>query len=173
MPYTVQVAPGDTTIPRGGDLEVHARLGGFEAEEVTLVATRGTGEPERIAMPRGADSAQFSIRLFDLDQQTKYYIEAGPCDRRRSASPSRIFRSVKQIDLEYRYPEYTRLAPHRVEDGGDIAAIRGTRVMVEITPTIATTAGRIVLDGKDTIPLALADSGRLRRRDHGVAKWLL
>src|SRR5687767_3008917 len=162
VPYTVQVAPGDTTIPRGGDLEVHARLGGFEAEEVTLVATRGTGNPERIAMPRGADSAQFSIRLFDLDHQTEYYIEAGPV-----RSP--VFRIavadlpfVKQIDLEYRYPEYTRLAPQRVADGGDIAAIRATRVMVAITPTIATTAGRLVLDGKDTIPLAVADSGRLQ-----------
>ena len=71
VPYTVQVAPGDTTIPRGGDLEVHARLGGFEAEEVTLVATRGAGEPERMGMPRGSDSTQFSIRLIDLDHQTE------------------------------------------------------------------------------------------------------
>ena len=31
MPYSVQVAPGDTTIPRGGDLEVQAQLGGFDA----------------------------------------------------------------------------------------------------------------------------------------------
>jgi hypothetical protein len=158
---TVEVAPGDTTIPRGGDLEVHARLGVFEAEEVTLVATRGTGEPERIVMPRDADSAQFSIRLLDLDHQTEYYVEAGPV-----RSP--VFRVavadlpfVKQIDLEYRYPDYTRLAPHRVADGGDIAAVRATRVMVAITPTIETTAGRLVLDGKDTIPLTVADSGRL------------
>ena len=158
--YTVDVAPGDTTIPRGGDLEVNARLGGFEAEEVTLVATRGTGEPERIVMT-SADSAQFSIRLLDLDQQTEYYVEAG-------SVRSPVFRIavadlpfVKQIDLEYRYPGYTGLAPQRIEDGGDIAAIRGTRVTVGITSTIATTAGRLVLDGKDTITLAVADSGRL------------
>src|SRR5687767_12664026 len=161
MPYTVQVAPGDTTIPRGGDLEVHARLGGFDAEEVTLVATRGTGDPERIAMPRSADSAQFTIRLFDLDQQTEYYIEAGPVRSPAFRIAVADLPSVKRIDLEYRYPEYTRLSPHRVEDGGDVAAVRGTRVRVDITPTIATTAGRIVLDGKDTIPLAPADSGRL------------
>ena len=161
MPYTVQVAPGDTTIPRGGDLEVHARLGGFDAEEVTLVATRGAGEPERIAMPRGADSAQFTIRLFDLDQQTEYYIEAGPVRSPAFHIAVADLPSVKQVDLEYRYPEYTRLAPHRVEDGGDIAAVRGTRVLVTVTSTIATTAGRIVLDGKDTITLAPVDSGRL------------
>ena len=162
VPYTVRVAPGDTTIPRGGDLEVRATLGGFESEEVSLVATRGTGDPERIVMPRGADSSQFSIRLFDLDQQTEYYIEAG-------AVRSRVFRIavadlpfVKQIDLEYRYPEYTRLSPHRVADGGDIAAVRATRVTLAITPTIATRGGRLVLDGKDTVQLAAADSGRLR-----------
>jgi hypothetical protein len=162
VPYTVQVAPGDTTISRGGDLEVHARLGGFEAEDVTLVATRGTADPERIAMPRGADSAQFSIRLFDLDHQTEYYIEAGPVRSPTFRIAVADLPFVKQIDLEYRYPEYTRLAPHRVADGGDIAAIRATRVMIAITPTIASRAGRLVLDGKDTIPLAVADSGRLQ-----------
>jgi hypothetical protein len=161
MPYTVQVAPGDTTIPRGGDLEVHARLGGFDADEVTLVATRGAADPERIAMPRGADSAQFSIRLFDLDQQTEYYVEAGPVRSPAFRIAVADLPSVKRIDLEYRYPEYTRLSPHRVEDGGDIAAVRATRVLVDITPTIATTVGRLVLDGKDTISLTAADSGRL------------
>ena len=162
VPYTVQVAPGDTTIPRGGDIEVHARLGGFDTEDVTLVATRGTGDPERIVMPRAADSAQFSVRLFDLDQQTEYYIEAGPVRSPVFSVAVADLPFVKQIDLEYRYPVYTRLAPHRVEDGGDIAAIRATRVIVAVTPTIATKAGRLVLDGKDTIPLAVADSGRLQ-----------
>ena len=162
MPYTVQVAPGDTTIPRGGDLEIHARLGGFDAAEVTLVATRGATDPERITMPAGADTAQFIVRLFDLDQQTEYYVEAGPVRSAMFRISVADLPSVKQIDLEYRYPEYTRLAPQRVEDGGDIAAIRATRVRVDVTSTIATTAGRLVLDGKDTIPLAPGDSGRLR-----------
>ena len=162
MPYTVQVAPGDTTIPRGGDLEIHARLGGFDAAEVTLVATRGAADPERITMPAGTDTAQFAIRLFDLDQQTEYYVEAGPVRSPTFRISVADLPSVKQIDLEYRYPEYTRLAPQRVEDGGDIAAIRATRVRVDVTPTIATTAGRLVLDGKDTIALAPGDSGRLQ-----------
>ena len=162
VPYAVEVAPGDTTISRGGDIEIRARLAGFESEEVTIVATRGTGNPERIAMPRGADSAQFSIRLLDLDNETNYYIEAGPVRSPSFRIAVADLPFVKQIDLEYRYPEYTRLSPQRVADGGDIAAIRATRVMIDITPTIATKAGRIVLDGKDTISLTVADSGRLQ-----------
>ena len=161
MPYTVDVAPGDTTIPRGGDLEIQARLGGFDAEEVTLVTTRGAADPERITMPRGTDSAQFTVRLFDLDQQTEYYVEAGPVRSPMFRIAVADLPSVKRVDLEYRYPDYTKLAPHRVEDGGDIAAVRGTRVLVAITPTMATQAGRLVLDGKDTIALTAADSGRL------------
>ena len=102
VPYSVDVAPGDTTIPRGGDLEVRARLGGFDAEEVTLVSTRGTGDPERIVMPRGADSAEFSIRLLDLDQQTNYYIEAGPVRSQSFRIAVADLPFVKQIDLEYR-----------------------------------------------------------------------
>ena len=162
VPYAVQVAPGDTTISRGGDLEVRARLSGFDTPDVTLVATRGTGEPERIVMAPGGDSAHFSIRLLDLDQQTEYYVEAGPVR-------SQVFRIgvadlpfVKQIDLEYLYPAYTGLSPQTVADGGDIAAIRGTRVILHIRPTIETSSGRIILDAKDTIPLMPGDSGSLR-----------
>ena len=39
---------------------------------------------------------------------------------------------VKQLDLEYRYPAYTGMAPEVVEGGGDIAALRGTTVIVLI-----------------------------------------
>jgi hypothetical protein len=66
-------------------------------------------------MPRGADSARFSIRLFDLDQQTEYYVEAGPVRSPVYRIAVADLPSVKQIDLEYRYPDYTRLSPQRVE----------------------------------------------------------
>ena len=34
---------------------------------------------------------------------------------------------VKQLDLEYRFPTYTGLAPRTIEDGGDVATLQGHR----------------------------------------------
>ena len=56
---------------------------------------------------------------------------------------------MKQLDLEYHFPAYTGLEPQKVEDGGDIAALRGTEVRMQITPTMKTTGGRLLVNDKD------------------------
>ena len=38
--------------------------------------------------------------------------------------------------MEYVFPSYTGLAPRKIENGGDIAALQGTQVRVRITPTM-------------------------------------
>src|SRR5690606_7434094 len=90
-----------------------------------------------------------------------YYVEA---DGVRSA----VYRIdvadlpyVQRLDLEYRFPAYTGLSPQVVEDGGDVAVLRGTEVLVRALPTVPVDAGRIILDRGDTIALAAAPDGRL------------
>ena len=60
---------------------------------------------------------------------------------------------VKQLELEYHFPAYTGLAPRKIENGGDIAALQGTEVRIRITPTLTTPAGRLVLDAGNAVPL--------------------
>ena len=45
---------------------------------------------------------------------------------------------VQKLELEYHFPAYTGLEPRKIEDGGDIAVLRGTEVRVKIVPTMAT-----------------------------------
>ncbi|MGF7473504.1 hypothetical protein WFJ45_22120, partial [Salmonella enterica subsp. enterica serovar Minnesota] len=68
---------------------------------------------------------------------------------------------VKKIDLEYRYPGYTGMQSETVQDGGDIAAPRGTTVIVHATPTMPVTAGRLMIEGKEPIALTLNADGTL------------
>ena len=35
---------------------------------------------------------------------------------------------VQRLELEYHFPAYTGLEPRKIEDGGDIAVLRGTEV---------------------------------------------
>ncbi|MGH7718428.1 MAG: DUF4175 family protein, partial [Gemmatimonadaceae bacterium] len=161
-PYAIGVEPGNATIPRGGDQKVTARLRGFGSDEVEIVVRRdSTGEPERVAMSAGADSGEFVFRLFDIDERTEYFVES-------NGIRSPVYRIdvvalpyVQRIDLEYRFPAYTGMAPQIVENGGDIAALRGTTVIVRATPTMPVRAGHIVIEGRDTIPLVPGDSGVL------------
>jgi DNA-directed RNA polymerase subunit F len=69
--------------------------------------------------------------------------------------------TVKQLDLEYVFPTYTGLPPRKVDDGGDVAAIRGTEVRLHITPTMAAPAGRILLNDGAASPLTTQSDGSL------------
>ncbi len=160
--YSIDVLPGNATVARGGDLRIAARLGGFNAEEVEIAVRRGT-ETEWTRMPMGAgtDSVERIFRLFDLDSAAEYFVEA-------TGVRSPVFRIevtelpyVSRIDLEYRFPAYLGREVERVEDGGDIVALRGTTVIVSATPTLPAEAGQIILEGRDTIPMTAAANGVL------------
>ena len=159
MPFAIMVQPGNATIAKGGDQEIAAELRGFLTSDVTLAIRRGLeGEWERIPMDAATDSAAFAVRLFDLTEATTYYIEA-------NGVRSNVYRIdvvalpyVDRIDLEYRFPSYTGREAEHVEGGGDIAALRGTTVRLTATPTMASAEGRLIVDGRDTVPIAPGDS---------------
>jgi hypothetical protein len=162
QPYAIAVMPGNITIAKGGDQEVSATLRGFSAEGVELAVRRGSATAwEHIPMSARGDSAHFSIRLFDIAERTEYYVES-------NGVRSGLFRIdvanlpyVKKIDLEFRYPAYTGMANETVPDGGDIAAPRGTTVIVHAMTTMAVKGGRIVMEGKPSVPLTLGADGTL------------
>lgn len=162
QPYAINVLPGNVTVAKGGDQEVSASLRGFTAEAVELVVRRGaTVDWERVPMTTGGDSAHFTLRLFDLAERTEYYVES-------NGVRSPLFRIdvanlpyVRKIDLEYRYPGYTGMAAETVEDGGDIAAPRGTTVIVHATPTMPVKGGRLLIEGKEPAVMALGADGAL------------
>lgn len=159
-PYRIAVSPGDTVVARGSDLKVIAQLVNFDADQVDIVVRRGTGEWQRWPMPAD-EGHRRSVILFDLDQATDYFVEAGGI----RSPPVRVevvdLPYVGAIALEYHFPAYTGLGQRRVEDTGDIAAVTGTRVRIEVTPTIAVPGGALLVDERDTIPLAVADDGTL------------
>ena len=68
---------------------------------------------------------------------------------------------VKRVDLEYRFPAYTGLSPQIVADTGDVAALRGTEVVVHVTPTMKVAGGRLQVEGEEARPLTAAEDGTL------------
>ncbi len=175
-PYAIDVTPGDSTVARGADLRVGAALQNFTADDVALVMrARGATEWERVSMGLDEERGDRTALLFDVQDTTEYFVTAG-------GVRSPVYRIavvdlpyVETIALEYHFPAYTGLDPVRQDDGADIAAIVGTRVSVEVVPTIAATAGALLL-GADTIPLAsgpAAMTGEIEVRENGSYHVLL
>lgn len=155
-PYAVSVTPGNHTIARGGDQEVVATLTGFEAP-AELVSRHGGGDWSRSPMIRddGAAAVTHRFMILSLQNETEYFVES-------EGTRSDVFRLsvvdrpyVKQIDLEYRLPAYTRMEPQQVEGTGDITALVGTNVHFKVTPTVAVKAARLVVQGQEKAPIPL------------------
>ena len=161
-PYKIEVHPGSAKVPRGADQAVSAKLIGFTAKDVTVMMRPSAAVPyERVSLIAGAQPGTFEGMLFHLEKPVDYFIESNGV-----RSPS--FRldvvdlpTVSQMDLEYRFPAYTNLAPRKQDGGGDVAAIRGTDVWLHITPTMATPNGRILLNDGGAEPLTKQADGTL------------
>ncbi len=153
-PYSIDVTPGDVVLPRGADLQVSALLNNFAAETVEIAYQRGdSGAWERWPMEIDEESGEYGFLVFNVDQQMQYLIEAAGVRSPTFRIEVRDLPYVDRIDLEYHFPAYTGLSPQREENGGDIAALTGTRVVVTVTPTMAVGGGAIVFDGRDTLSL--------------------
>ena len=161
-PYGIDVVPGDTKVARGADLKVTARLNNFDSDEVEIAVRRGVdGEWDRLSMGLDEETGEYAFFLFDLFDQTEYFVEASGVRSPLFLVEVADLPYVQQLTLEYHFPSYTGLRPHRQEDGGDIAALLGTEVQLWVTPTVQVAAGAIVLEEQDTLPLTLAEDGTL------------
>ncbi|NNG16939.1 MAG: DUF4175 family protein, partial [Gemmatimonadales bacterium] len=177
-PYSITVDPGSVTVPRGSDLKVSAQLRNFDADEVDLVvkATDAT-QWDRWPMTIEDTTTGYSLMVFDVSEPREYFVEA-------SGVRSQVFQIevvdlpyVDDIAVEYRFPSYTGLAPQVQEGSGDVVALTGTRAIIHITPTVEVTAGVLVVQPGDTIPLTVEPEGRLAGtltvREEGTYRVLL
>jgi len=160
-PYRIGVVPGDTVLAKGADLKITAVLENFDASEVELVLGNGDDEWTRWSMLREDTATTHSLMVFDVNEATEYYIEA-------SGVRSPVYHVevvelpyVDNIDLTYHFPRYTGLDPVAQPGSGDIAALVGTRVVLDIRPTIPVPGGAIVLATGDTLPLETTLEGGL------------
>jgi hypothetical protein len=151
----IDVKPGTARVPKGSDQEITATLVGFDTQTVTIFsrplgaggasATEWQGQLMEPAKAR--DRFQFS--LFNIQDSMEYFVEA-------NGIRTEVFRLdvadlpfVKQLDLVLNYPSFTRIAAKTIEDGGDIAALKGTTATITARLSARARAARIVLaDGR-------------------------
>ena len=160
-PYRIAVTPGDTTLAKGADLKVTAVLENFGASDVELVVRSGDGEWTRWSMLREDTGTTHSLVVFDLHEATEYFVEASGVQSAVHRVEVVELPYVQDIGLTYYFPRYTGLDPVEQPGSGDIAALVGTRVAIDVLPTITVPGGAILLNQQDTIPLELDARGRL------------
>jgi hypothetical protein len=164
-PYRIDVTPGNATVPRGVDQTITATLGGFEADQASLMVRKTPDAPfERVPLVRSENSNEgnkYEGMLFDLGGAVDYFVEAEGVKSPTYTLKVVDLPYVQRLELELHFPAYTGLAPRKIEDGGDLAVLKGTEVRVKVTPTMTAKGGQILLNDEQKVPLTVAPNGSL------------
>ena len=160
-PYKIAVTPGNASVPKGADQTVTARLDGFTAGDVVLMVRREPTSPFEKQPLVHNDKGNYEGILFGVKGATEYFVEADGVQSATFTLKVVDVPYVQRLDLEYKFPAYTGLEPEKIEDGGDIAVLRGTEVTLHITSTMKTRGGRVALNEKESVPLTVQADGTL------------
>ena len=160
-PYSIEVTPGNTKVPRGADQTVKAKLVGFTAADVSVMMRTAPNVPfDRVPLIAAAEPGTFEGMLFHLEKETEYFVESNGVRSQAYKLSVVNLPTVQDLEVEYRFPAYTAMPPRKAE-GGDVAAIRGTEVVLRVVPTMTTPDGRIILSEGAAQPLVRQGDGSL------------
>ena len=166
-PYFIEVTPGSLTVGKHTDLEVRARLRGFNAQKVHLSA-KYENEPqwEEVSMRPDPNGEEFVFVFFDIRDRLDYYVEAeGVRSDTYTIQISEIPR-VEELRVLLRFPAYTGLQNVMQEDEGDIRALVGTTAEISIRTDQPVKDGTVKLGSSLEVPLAKQGDRQL----HGTLK---
>src|ERR1043165_5460666 len=150
---SIKVKPGTARVPKGSDQDIIATLVNFDSQQVT-VFTRPLGSKNDFqgqTMEPAKAKTDFRFAIFNIQDSMEYFVESNNVR-------SEVFKLnvvdlpyVKQLDLTLNFPSFTNLPTKTVEDGGDIAALKGTVATITAKLSGKVRAARIVFpDGKKT-----------------------
>ena len=128
LPVGLTVAPGTIKIQRGTDVMLIARIANAVPKQVDVYLQTDSVEWRRTPMTTEGAENTYVYLLPMVKKDVSYYVDIGVkrSDQHRISVFDRP--RVEQIELEYRYPEYTGLKKKTVRDQGDVIAPQGTRI---------------------------------------------
>ena len=151
-PQSISVTPGDQLVRRGSNLLVRADTSGYQPSEASLFVKIGTSDWQEVSMSPLPESLEggrsFEFTLFSVREPLIYYISAMGIRSSNHSVEVIDLPGVKNLKVTYTYPEWTGLEPETLEQGGDIDALPGTSVVLEVTTDNPLPAGELVLNGE-------------------------
>ena len=156
----VTITPGDISIERGERLVVVASFAGSLPANVNLVTTFPAEQPKRTPLVKSLSDPVFGGSVSDVATDFVYRVEYG--DRRSRDFAVKVFEypRLERADAELTFPEYTGLAPKRIENTRRISAVEGSRCTLTLQLNKPVARAQFVAKGDagETIPLVVASN---------------
>lgn len=159
--YDMIVEPGDTTVRSGSSLRVTAEMIGLDADSLEISAQYESGvDWERAPMPPRLEGSGFEFTFVGVTEPFTYYVSGAGIESERYEVNVVEMPDVDNVKLTYAFPEWTGLEPIEEDPGGDVRAVAGTKVQVEVTTDRPLTGGVLIVvtdDGEERVRLSSDD----------------
>ena len=164
--YQIIVEPGSKTIRQGADLVVTARMIGFESPSAQMLAKFESGVGwEEAPMQKQLDGEGFEFLFAGVGEALRYRIAAAGIQSEEFEVQVVEMPNVESIRLTYNYPKWTGLEKLVEEEFGDIRAVAGTEVEVEVTLDKPLTDGVLRVNNEESVSMSskeLTATGRIQ-----------
>ncbi len=172
---TLDVEPGDIEVVRGQPVTITVRAAGAPVERVEL-NTRPDGriDFERTGLTDTSakgGTGVFTTELPAVKATTEYYASAGDAESRKYTITVVDRPIVKSFRLSVTPPAYTRLPERNLDENvGDLAALRGSTVRIEMAASKEVAAAQMVFHDSAVVAMTadgekISGSFRVRRED--------
>ena len=150
----INVTPVTSRVPRGSDQKIKAALNGFDTQ-VAQVFIRKLNDANWLAtaMEPAKNKNEFQHVIFNIQDSVVYYAEANGIRSSEQTLEVVDLPYVKQIDLILNFPAFTGMAAKKIENGGDVAALKGTVVRVTAILSAKAKAAQIIMSDGSKIPM--------------------
>ena len=119
---------------------------------------------ERVPLIAGRRRGTFEGMMFRLDKETEYYVESNGVRSEHYTLKVVDLPTVSAARRRVPLPRLHGPASAQEENGGDVAALRGTEVLLHIMPTMKTSGGQILFKDGGAAPLTVQADGTLDRQ---------
>jgi hypothetical protein len=144
---TLSVEPGNIQAAPGSTVKIHVRISGERPPKLAVQQSVGdTHASDHIAVPAGADYVEYTFR--NLQRSLTYTVSGGDYTSPLFTIEVPLPPQVNLVRATMHLPQYTRLAPQKVEaHGGDLEALQGTRAEVRFVLDQAADQAMLLLEG--------------------------
>lgn len=147
----IQVSPGNTEVLIGSNVEIVGRVTNADGTPYagTLFIRPEGGEETALELAPDEKYATWRATLPSITEPLYYRLEIGDSQTEIFSIQVRQKPTIKQVEVTYTYPEYTRLPPHRASKvDADLDAPQGTVAELRIEPSTPIASGHVDLEGQ-------------------------
>ncbi len=157
LPFTVE--PGDVRVRRGDNQMVWVRTTDADREVTMRYRVPGAEWTEVPANPSSTEKVYYH-EFVNVQQDMQYQVLFGRQRSKQFAITAWLPPDVTGIDLTYHYPDYLKQPTREVPNSGNIAAVEGTMVDVDVWTNKAVDKAEMVLESGERLPLTRKDETR-------------